>query len=67
MGLTRVCVFCGSSIGRDPVYKAAARKLGSVIGKGGKTLVYGGAFRAFTNVLPRIALCAHCMLRRTPL
>lgn len=42
MGLNRVCVFCGSSIGRDPIYSASARKLGGVIGKGGKVLVYGG-------------------------
>lgn len=38
-----ICVFCGSSEGDLPVFKEAARELGSIMGKKGHQLVYGGA------------------------
>jgi uncharacterized protein (TIGR00730 family) len=38
----RVCVFCGSSVGRDPAYAQAARALGALIGAHGLKLVFGG-------------------------
>jgi uncharacterized protein (TIGR00730 family) len=37
-----ICVYCGSSPGKDPRYMAAAEKLGRMIGTGGHSLVYGG-------------------------
>lgn len=37
-----VTVFCGSRPGSDPLYEAAAKKLGELIALKGKTLVYGG-------------------------
>lgn len=37
-----ICVFCGSSMGGNPVYTHAARKLGQVLAAGNHTLVYGG-------------------------
>ena len=39
----RLCVFCGSSSGQDPVYLEAARSLGDTMGAQGIELVYGGA------------------------
>jgi uncharacterized protein (TIGR00730 family) len=41
--MRRICVFCGSSLGKSPAYGAAARKLGQVLAKRGLGLVYGGA------------------------
>ncbi len=38
-----VCVFCGSSPGRDPQHVAAATELGRLLAARGLTLVYGGA------------------------
>jgi uncharacterized protein (TIGR00730 family) len=38
----RLCVFCGSSAGRTPVYAAAARLLGVALARRGIGLVYGG-------------------------
>ncbi len=38
-----VCVFCGSSPGVRPSYRAAARALGERIASRGHRLVYGGA------------------------
>ena len=40
--LKRVCVFCGSSVGRDPLYADAARRTGRMLAERGIALVYGG-------------------------
>jgi uncharacterized protein (TIGR00730 family) len=37
-----VCVYCGSSAGDDPIYVAAARKLGQILAREQIRLVYGG-------------------------
>lgn len=39
----RLCVFCGSSAGNDPVYMEQATRLGEALAKAGIGLVYGGA------------------------
>jgi uncharacterized protein (TIGR00730 family) len=41
--MKRLCVFCGSSAGRDPAYLAVATNLGTLLAKRGIGLVYGGA------------------------
>ncbi len=40
--IRRVCVFCGSNRGTDPMYVDAARDLGRLFAREGVTLVYGG-------------------------
>ncbi|MDX6475226.1 MAG: hypothetical protein QOH95_737, partial [Gaiellaceae bacterium] len=40
--MRRVCVFCGASSGRSPVYAEAARAFGSALAARGLGLVYGG-------------------------
>ncbi len=42
-GVKRVCVFCGSSAGSEPAYRAAAREMGEALVRRGTGLVYGGA------------------------
>lgn len=37
-----ICVFCGSSKGKNPVYAEAARKLGALIAQNNHALIYGG-------------------------
>lgn len=37
-----ICVFCGSSFGSSPRYAEAARRLGTLIGTHGFSLVFGG-------------------------
>lgn len=39
----RLCVFCGSSAGSDPVYMEQATRLGEALARAGIGLVYGGA------------------------
>lgn len=43
MALHRVCVYCGSSPGRLPIYREAAAELGRVLVQRNIALVYGGA------------------------
>jgi uncharacterized protein (TIGR00730 family) len=40
--MKKICVFCGSSNGRDPKYLDLANEVGSLIGGHGWGLVYGG-------------------------
>jgi predicted Rossmann-fold nucleotide-binding protein len=37
-----VCVFCGSSAGRDPSFRLTATAAGSAIARAGLSVVYGG-------------------------
>ncbi len=37
-----VCIFCGSKVGRLPVYEEAAKQLGSALAEANIRLVYGG-------------------------
>ena len=40
--VTRLCVYCGSALGHDPRYPAAARELGLALAAAGIELVFGG-------------------------
>ena len=51
-----VCVFCGSSFGRDPVYREAARAIGTGIAKMGYSLVFGGGGLGLMGEVARAAL-----------
>lgn len=46
-----VCVYCGSSPGRSPVYEDAGRKLGSSLAAAGMRLVYGGGTRGIMGAV----------------
>lgn len=39
---SKVCVFCASSAGKNPVYIECAKELGVLLAKEQKTLIYGG-------------------------
>lgn len=54
----RLCVFCGSSAGQDPVYMASARLLGETLAKNGIELVYGGASVGLMGAVADAALAA---------
>ncbi|MEK7766294.1 MAG: TIGR00730 family Rossman fold protein, partial [bacterium] len=40
--MRRVCVYCGSSHGADPAFRAAAAELGALLARRGVGIVYGG-------------------------
>ena len=49
--MKRLCVYCGSSRGNDPVYAAAATELAQVMAEKGINLVYGGGRIGLMGVL----------------
>lgn len=55
---SRVCVFCGSASGREPVYANAARQLGATLAARGSTLVYGGGRTGLMGTLADATLAA---------
>jgi uncharacterized protein (TIGR00730 family) len=56
--MRRVCVFCGSQTGNDPVYAHAARELGQLLARRGIGLVYGGGQVGLMGVIAGAALAA---------
>jgi uncharacterized protein (TIGR00730 family) len=51
-----VCVFCGSSPGHDPAYRAGAIAMGQAIARRGLTLVYGGGAVGLMGIVADAAL-----------
>jgi uncharacterized protein (TIGR00730 family) len=49
--MMRLCVFCGSSKGTNPVYADAARRLGEQMAARGLGLVYGGGHIGLMGIL----------------
>jgi len=53
-----VTVFCGSRVGRDPRYSAAARELGGALARRGATLQWGAGRVGLMGVVADAALAA---------
>ena len=51
-----ICVFLGSSVGKDPAYMKLANQMGTTIARKGLTLVYGGSSTGCMNELANAAL-----------
>lgn len=56
--MKRVCVFCGSSPGARPAYRAAAEAFGTLLAARGIGLVYGGASVGLMGAVADAALAA---------
>jgi uncharacterized protein (TIGR00730 family) len=56
--MPRVCVFCGSSHGRDGVYRESAAAVGRLIAARGLGLVYGGGSVGLMGVVADAALAS---------
>ena len=54
--IERLCVFCGSSPGRDPAFAASARHFGALLARESITLVYGGGHVGLMGELADAAL-----------
>jgi len=46
-----ICVFCGSSSGKNELYKAQTKQFGELISKNDMTLVYGGGKVGLMGIL----------------
>jgi len=51
-----ICVYCGSGLGKNPVYTAAARTLGRALAEQGIGLVYGGGGLGLMGEIARTTL-----------
>jgi len=58
VAISSLCVYCGSSPGRQPAYLAAARVLAGALARRGIRLVYGGARVGVMGALADAALAA---------
>jgi uncharacterized protein (TIGR00730 family) len=56
--IRRLCVFCGSSMGVDPIHAEAARALGTALAQAGIGLVFGGGSIGLMGVLADAVLAA---------
>ena len=53
---TNICVYCGSGLGLNPAYAAAARALGEALAKNDIGLVYGGGSLGLMGEVARATL-----------
>lgn len=56
--MNNICVFCGSSTGKDPVYRSGAAEFGKLLAENGITLIYGGGKVGLMGILADHALAA---------
>jgi uncharacterized protein (TIGR00730 family) len=56
--MRRVCVYCGSSFGNDPRFRAAAEAVGTLCAKRGLGVVYGGGSVGLMGLVADAALTA---------
>ncbi|ENU21946.1 TIGR00730 family protein [Acinetobacter proteolyticus] len=56
--MNSICVFCGSSLGNDPIYQQMAEATGRAIAAQGQSLIYGGGRSGLMGVVANSALQA---------
>jgi hypothetical protein len=56
--LNRICIFCGSNVGTNPIYAQTAAELGGLLVRGGSGLVYGGGQVGLMGVVADAVLAA---------
>jgi hypothetical protein len=55
-GLRNICVYCGSGVGTDPAFAAAAHDFGRALAEAGIGLVFGGGGRGLMGEVARATL-----------
>lgn len=55
-GIASICVYCGSSSGRNPEYAASARRFGAEIARHGMRLTYGGGTKGIMGAVAESVL-----------
>jgi uncharacterized protein (TIGR00730 family) len=56
--MQRICVYCGSSFGNQPIYLETAKAMGEAIARRGDELVYGGGRVGLMGTVADAALAA---------
>ena len=63
--MKKICIFCGSSMGFDPIYKEKAAELGQVLADNGCELLYGGGSVGLMKIVADVMMERHCKVTGT--
>ncbi|MCR5659138.1 MAG: TIGR00730 family Rossman fold protein [Bacteroidales bacterium] len=63
--MKKICIFCGSSMGFDPIYKEKAAELGHVLADNGCELLFGGGSVGLMKVIADVMMERHCKVTGT--
>jgi len=58
--MKKICIFCGSSMGFDPIYREKAAELGRVLADNGCELLYGGGNVGLMKIIADVMMERHC-------
>jgi len=58
--MKKICIFCGSSMGFDPIYKQKAKELGRVMADQGCELLYGGGSVGLMKIIADVMMENKC-------
>ena len=58
--MKKICIFCGSSMGFDPIYKEKAKELGQAMAERQCELLYGGGSVGLMKIIADVMLENHC-------
>ena len=57
--MKKICIFCGSSMGFDPIYRQKATELGLALADRGCELLYGGGNVGLMNIIAEVMKQRH--------
>ena len=63
--MKKICIFCGSSMGFDPIYKEKAAELGQVLADNECELLYGGGSVGLMKIVADVMMERHCKVTGT--
>lgn len=63
--MKKICIFCGSSMGFDPIYKEKAVELGRVLADEDCHLLYGGGNVGLMKIVADVMMERHCKVTGT--
>lgn len=63
--MKKICIFCGSSMGFDPIYKEKAVELGHVLADHGCELLFGGGSVGLMKVIADVMMERGCKVTGT--
>ncbi len=63
--MKKICIFCGSSMGFDPIYRKKAAELGQEMANRECELLYGGGSVGLMKIIADIMLQQHCKVTGT--
>ena len=63
--MKKLCIFCGSSMGFDPIYKEKAAELGHVLADHGCELLFGGGSVGLMKVIADVMMERGCKVTGT--